>query len=192
MSSQLFRAIIAKDVQAISKMLSVLRTQSHWSLVSSIDEMLPCMLMETNLQFRNFHLVKMGLFLRKLAVERYFSATTEYELLRLLSSELVQRQWFRIQVDPSRDGEAEKQATQERLLEALAEQNAHNAFYYAQGLLNTQPDKTIQMLLTLGSLQIPNTLGHSLSCFFRGGYEATPALRQEPFEFGFGRALEGR
>jgi len=166
MSSQLFRAIVAKDVQAISKMLSVLRTQSQWSLVSFIDEMLPCMLMETNLQFRNFHLVKMGLFLRKLAVERYFSATTEYELLRLLSSELVQRQWFRLQVEPLRDGEAEKYASQQQLLSALSEQNAHNAFYYAQGLLNTEPESTIQLLLTLGALYIPDNLGHSLSCFF--------------------------
>lgn len=147
-------------------MLSVLRTQSQWSLVSFIDEMLPCMLMETNLQFRNFHLVKMGLFLRKLAVERYFSATTEYELLRLLSSELVQRQWFRLQVEPLRDGEAEKYASQQQLLSALSEQNAHNAFYYAQGLLNTEPESTIQLLLTLGALYIPDNLGHSLSCFF--------------------------
>lgn len=166
MSSQLFCAIVAKDVPAISRMLSVLRTQSHWSLVSFIDEMLPCMLMETNLQYRNFHLAKMGLFLRKLAVERYFSAATEYELLRLLSSELVQRQWFRVQVEPLRDGEAEKYATPERLLSALSEQNAHNAFYYAQGLLNTEPEATIQLLLTLGALYIPDNLGHSLSCFF--------------------------
>jgi hypothetical protein len=134
--------------------------------VSFIDEMLPCMLMETNLQFRNFHLVKMGLFLRKLAVERYFSATTEYELLRLVSSELVQRQWFRLQVEPLRDGEAEKYATQQQLLSALSEQNAHNAFYYVQGLLSTEPEATIQLLLTLGALYIPDNLGHSLSCFF--------------------------
>ena len=166
MSSQLFRAIVAKDVQSISKMLSVLRTQSHWSLVSFIDEMVPCMLMETNLQFHNFHLVKMGLFLRKLAVERYFSAATEYELLRLVSSELVQRQWFRLQVEPLRDGEAEKYASQQQLLNALSEQNAHNAFYYVQGLLNTEPEATIQLLLTLGALHIPDNLGHSLSCFF--------------------------
>lgn len=166
MSSQLFRAIVAKDVQAISKMLSVLRTQSRWSLVSFIDEMLPCMLMETNLQYRNFHLAKMGLFLRKLAVERYFSAATEYELLRLLSSELVQRQWLRVKVEPLQDGEAEKYATREQLLAALSEQNAHNAVYYAQGLLNTEPEATIQLLLTLGALYIPDNLGHSLSCFF--------------------------
>ena len=70
------------------------------------------------------------------------------------SSELVQRQWFRLQVEPLRDGEADKYATQQQLLSALSEQNAHNAFYYVQGLLNTEPEATIQLLLTLGALYI--------------------------------------
>ena len=64
-----------------------------------IDELLPLVLMETNLRYGSFHTVKMTLFIRELALEQYFSKPTERELARLLALEAAKRDWIGIQAD---------------------------------------------------------------------------------------------
>lgn len=166
MSSRLKEAVIKKDEEAVKKAISSLEGKENWSLVIIIDELLPLALMESNLRFGNFHCVKMTLFLRKLAVEGYFSKATERELARVIALELVEREWISIHADRTGYAKRDTPASIEKMIEELNRSNVHNAFYYATGLLKEKPTLLLQTLLTLGASFIPRTLGHSLSCFF--------------------------
>jgi hypothetical protein len=165
MSSRLKEAVVQKDEKAVEQLISSL-DQESFSLVTTIDELLPLMLMESNLRFGNFHLAKMALFLRKLAIEGYFSKATEKELARVVALEVVEREC--VSINASRVGYAKRDISSlaEKMIEELNENNVHNAFYYALGFWQESPDALMQTLLTLGASAIPNSLGHSLSCFF--------------------------
>ena len=99
MGSKLKEAVILRDGKAVKKAISSLEGKENWSLVTIIDELLPLALMESNLRFGNFHSVKMALFLRRLAVEGYFSKATEREIARVIALELVEREWVSIHAD---------------------------------------------------------------------------------------------
>jgi hypothetical protein len=108
----------------------------------------------------------MTLFLRKLAIEGYFSKATERELARVIALELVEREWVSVNADRAGYAKRDTFSSIEKIIEELNEGNVHNAFYYAIGLLEEKPTLLFQTLLTLGASAIPKTLGHSLSCFF--------------------------
>jgi hypothetical protein len=166
MNSQLKESVIKRDEEAVKNSISSLEGKENWSLVTVIDELLPLALMESNLRFGNFHSVKMALFLRRLAVEGYFSKVTEREIARVIALELVEREWVSIHADRTGYTKRDKSPSLEEIVEELNENNVHNAFYYAIGLLKEKPKLLLQSLLTLGASAIPNSLGHSLSCFF--------------------------
>ena len=166
MNSQLKESVIKRDEEAVKNSISSLAGKENWSLVTIIDELLPLALMESNLRFGNFHSVKMALFLRRLAVEGYFSKATEREIARVIALELVEREWVSIHADRTGYTKRDKSPSLEEIVEELNENNIHNAFYYAIGLLKEKPTLLLQSLLTLGASVIPNSLGHSLSCFF--------------------------
>jgi hypothetical protein len=164
MSSRLKEAVVGRDEGAVEQTMRSLEGRDNWSLITVIDELVPLMLMESNLRFGNFHSVKMGLFLRRLAVEGYFSRGTEWELARIVALELVRREWVSIRADGMGHRD-DSRASMEQLIEELGRGNAHNAFYCALGLLGDGPAALAQTLLTLGASLIPRTLGHSLTCF---------------------------
>ena len=105
MSSRLKEAVVQRDQEKVEQLISSLE-QENWSLVTIIDELLPLILMESNLQFGNFHAVKMAIFLRKLAIEGYFSKATEKELARVIALETVEREW--VSIHASRAGYAKR------------------------------------------------------------------------------------
>ena len=165
MSSGLKQAIIARDEENLEEIISSLKQKDNWSLVTIIDELLPLMLMETNLRYSNFHTVKMNLFLRKLALEGYFSKETEKELLRLIAFEMTERNWVGIYADRENSSKNSSSSV-EGFIRELNRNNVHNAFYYALGLLEKDRNALAHLLLRLGANAIPKSLGHSLSCFF--------------------------
>lgn len=166
MSSALQQAILTHDRAQAETELSELENSQQWSLITFIDEFLPLLLMETNLRYKNFHLVKMSLFLRRLTMEHYFSKATEYALLRLVSQELLTRSWLRIEAAPLGWLEQAESSTMQNFLQEMGEHNVHNAFHYALKIWKKDPDILFQTLLLSGSAFISDTLGHSLSCFF--------------------------
>lgn len=166
MNSRLREAVIARDEKTLEQIIALLEQKDNWSLITIIDELLPLVLMETNLRYGNFHTVKMTLFLRRLALERYFSKTTERALARLLALEAARRDWVGISAD--RMGYADRNISNpaEMMIEELDKGNVHNAFYYAIGLMKKDPETLMSILLRLGANAIPRSLGHTLSCFF--------------------------
>jgi len=164
MNSILKKAVMNRDEATVKKAISSLEGKTNWSLVTIVDELLPFALMESNLRFGSFHSVKMALFLRRLAIEGYFSKDTERDIARVIALELVEREWVSINADRTFSPKTDI-STPEKILEELSENNVHNAFYYAVGLLKEKPELLSQTLLTLGASVIPKTLGHSLSCF---------------------------
>lgn len=166
MSSQLQEAIIRRDGKAVEEFALSLEGEGNWSLVTIIDDLLPLMLMESNVRYGNFHSVKMNLFFRRLALEGYFSKTTEIKLARLITREMVTRKWVSIHAERLGYFKQSIFSPLEKLIEEIDQSNVHNAFYYAIGLIDEQPEILLQTLLTLGARVIPKTLGHSLTCFF--------------------------
>ena len=166
MGSQLREAVMRRDAGAVEQCISALQGTDNWSLVSVLDELTPFALMESNLQFGSFHSVKMTLFLRRLAMEGYFSKPTELALARLIARELVDREWVLVQGDRSGYVERDVDAPVEKVIEALDRGNVHNAFFYASGAMARDKAALVQALLSLGASAIPHSLGHSLTCFF--------------------------
>ncbi|MBM3242961.1 hypothetical protein FJZ31_42420, partial [Candidatus Poribacteria bacterium] len=139
MNSSLKEAVIKRDEAAVKQVISSLEGKENWSLVTVIDELLPLALMESNLRFGSFHSVKMALFLRRLALEGYFSRATERELVRVIALELVEREWVSIKADRAGYTKRDTAPSIEKMIEELNEGNVHNAFYYAIGLLEEKP-----------------------------------------------------
>jgi hypothetical protein len=166
MSSQLKEAVIRKDESAVEKIAFSMKQKDKWSLITVIDELLPILLMESNLRYGSFHRVKMGLFLRSLAVEGYLSKATQWCLARLIALEAARCDWVDIRSDGIGSLKQNISSPAERMIEELDKGNSHNAFYYATALMSEEPETLVQLLLTLGANAIPRSLGHSLSCFF--------------------------
>jgi hypothetical protein len=164
MKSQLMKSIISDDLKAVEDAIEALDAK-NW-MIDFVDEFLPFMLMETNLKYGSFHTVKMTLFLRKLAMKGMLSDETERKVLRLLSLEMVNRDWVNIKAAQVGKANHKSSFAILKMLEELDDRNVHNAYYYATDLLETDPGLLSQTLLAVGSKFIPNTLGHSISCFY--------------------------
>lgn len=72
MSLQLKEAVIRKDENVVEQIASSLKQRDNWSLITIVDELLPLLLMESNLHYASFHKIKMSLFLRSLAIGAIF------------------------------------------------------------------------------------------------------------------------
>ncbi|TDO90095.1 hypothetical protein DFR79_11054 [Halanaerobium saccharolyticum] len=167
MDSQLKKAIINHNQQEVKKYLKELETNNSFSLTSLIEDLLPLMLMECSLRYGSFHFVKMSLFLRELSQKNYFSRESELEIARVVLLGLSERHFINLEADGSGYKEGEiNQKTYNKLGEEINNGNSHNAFYYALGILEKQPEQLKKYLLNLGLERIPDSLGHSVSCFF--------------------------
>jgi len=165
--SKLKQAILDGNQEMIKGLVGEMEPEDNWSLISLIEELSPLMLMESNLTYGSFHLIKMSLFLRELAIKNYFSRETEKQLIKAVALNLSNRHFVKIQSE--RTGYKEEKAdldNAKKMMEEIDKGNAHNAYYYALGLLKEQPDDLSHLLIQIGSRYIGNSLGHSLSCFY--------------------------
>ena len=167
MDSQLKKAVINHRQKEIEEYLKELETDKSFSLASLIEDLLPLMLMECSLRYGSFHFVKMSLFLRELSQKNYFSRESELEIARVVVLGLSERHFINVKADSGGYQENEvNQKTYAKLAEEINKGNSHNSFYYALGLLEEQPEGLKEYLLNLGMERIPDSLGHSISCFF--------------------------
>jgi hypothetical protein len=138
----------------------------RFSLITFIDRLVPALVMESNLRFGSFHLIKMSLFLRNMSRRKVFSAETEKALAKLVLQHLFYLEWIRISADPlPHDPDPVEHALDEMLSE-IADGNAHNAYFYAAKIYQTEKGNLFNALLLNGSMSIPDTIGHSISCFY--------------------------
>lgn len=161
----LLEAIKKLDVELIESLLSSNISDHKWTLNSVVEDLLPQMVMQSNLQYKNFHLVKMALLLRRLALEKTFSRETEYQLARLICLELPKVQWVDIKADWMEPEDDDAIFTVGNLRSEIENHNVHNAYFYAMGLMNKDPDILNQFLLYKSAEFLSGTLGHSFSCF---------------------------
>lgn len=167
MDSQLKKAVINHQQEKIEEYLKKLETDNSFSLASLIEDLLSLMLMECSLRYGSFHFVKMSLFLRELSQKNYFSRESELEIAGVVVLGLSERHFINLEADSSGYKEKEvNQRTYTKLGEEINNGNSHNAFYYALGILEKQPEQLKEYLLNLGMERIPDSLGHSVSCFF--------------------------
>lgn len=164
METPLREILVKKDNSLLEEYISRMEGDQNFCLVSLIDELLPFLVMETNLRYGNFHQVKMNLFLRRLAGQGVISRKTQFILARLLIQEAINRDWVEVQGGFLRGGR-EVENPLPKMLEALGAKNIHNAFFYASHAYRQEPVELVQGLLWLSTASIPDTLGHSFSCF---------------------------
>jgi len=164
METPLREILVKKDYDLLEKFLSRLEEDRNFSIVSLIDELAPFLVMESNLRFGNFHQIKMNLFLRRLAITGLLNRETQIELSGLIVKEAMERDWVEIKGGFLRGG-GEQENPLPKMLEALGAKNIHNAYYYACQAYREEPVELVQGLLWLSTASIPDTLGHSFSCF---------------------------
>ena len=140
--------------------------QESFSLVTFIDTLVPALVMESNLRFGSFHLIKMSLFLRKLSRKGVFSAETERELAKLILQHLYNLEWVRISADPLPHSPEPVDNTLDLMLSEIADGNAHNAYFYASRAFYQDKGSLFNALLCNGSMSISDTIGHSISCIY--------------------------
>ncbi|MFW6308390.1 MAG: hypothetical protein ACOC1S_00070 [bacterium] len=167
MESNLKKAILEKDQAEIKKIIGDLDLSANWSLISYLEELSPEMLMEAKLKYKNFHLIKMSLFLREFCIKKYFSKKTEKQLLEALALNLSTSNFSNIQAGEVKyTGYEINQETIKKMVEEIYMGNSHNAYYYALGLKEKNPELLCDLLLQIGAYSIPDTLGHIVSCFY--------------------------
>ena len=167
LSSILRQYILNKNQKQIQEYIKDLKEEGNWSLISFVDELVPLLLMECNLKYSNFHLVKMSLFLRELTIKEYFTRKTEKQLIKLMAYNFSEKNL--VNIEAKREGiyeEHDSSQIMDKLLKEINKGNSHNAFYYALGMLKHQPEELCHILLKIGSRFISDSLGHSLSCFY--------------------------
>jgi len=167
MNSPLKNALINHQQERVKKYLNELANNNCFSLASLIEELLPIMLMECNLRYGSFHFVKMCLFLRELSQKKLFSREAELAIAKVVLLGLSERHFINLKADSAGYKEDEiSEKTYEKLIEEINKGNSHNAFYYALGILENEPNKLKAFLINLGMEKITDSLGHSVSCFF--------------------------
>ena len=167
MDSQLKKAVINQQQEKINDYLKELENDQGFTLASLIEELLPLMLMECSLRYGSFHFVKMSLFLRELSQKNYFPRDSELEIAKVVVLGLSERHFIKLEAESGAYKEDEvNQKTYAKLSEEINSGNTHNAFYYAAGILENEPEKLKEYLINLGLERIPDSLGHSISCFF--------------------------
>jgi hypothetical protein len=140
--------------------------QNSFSLITFIDSLSPALVMESNLRFGSFHLIKMSLFLRNLSRRKVFKAETERALAKLILQHLYYLEWIRISADPVPHSPDPVDNLIDKMLSEIKNGNAHNAYFYAAKALQTDKGTLFNALMLNGTLSIPNTIGHSISCFY--------------------------
>lgn len=167
MDSLLKKAIMNHQQDRVTKYLNELANDNRFYLASLIEDLLPIMLMECNLRYGSFHFVKMSLFLRELSQKKVFSREAELEIAKVVLLGLSERHFISLKADSAGYKEEEiSEKTYEKLVEEINKGNSHNAFYYALGILENEPNKLKAFLINLGMEKITDSLGHSVSCFF--------------------------
>lgn len=166
MFSELKQAVMHRDMDRAGECLDSLEQEGEFSLPGIVETLVPVALMECNLPHRNFHQIKMSLMFRRLSLEGILSGETEKQAAHLICSELIQREWADISAGFIGYMRPE-QVTVQDMAEEIERGNAHNAFYYAAGCVNNMADPMIQALLMHGAHAVPETLGHSFSCFLQ-------------------------
>ncbi|MBF8435785.1 hypothetical protein I0Q91_01715 [Halanaerobiaceae bacterium Z-7014] len=164
MNSYLQDLLINKDKAGVDKYLNRLIKNKHWTLISLIDELLPGLLFESNLTYGSFHQVKMALFLRRLSINNILSKETEEGVARVILTEMLNRNWLNIEAGDFKGADRIDQPL-DNMVEELNKGNIHNSYYYAIQEYKDNPANLSEYLLGIGSLGIPDSLGHSLSCF---------------------------
>lgn len=140
--------------------------QNNFSLISFIDSLSPALVMESNLRFGSFHLIKMSLFLRNLSKRNAFGAETERVLAKLILQHLNDLEWIRISADSLPHSPDPVDNPIDKMLSEIEKGNAHNAYFYAAKALQTDKSKLFNALMQNGAMSIPDTIGHSISCFY--------------------------
>ncbi|MBS3810897.1 MAG: hypothetical protein KGY44_03420 [Halanaerobiales bacterium] len=166
MYSILGKAIVDRNKEKIKTILHKLEYKDI-NFVKFVEEFAPLMLMEANLSFGNFHIIKMALFLKELSVDGYFSKDTEKKLIFMLALNLTEIHYINVKAE--RIGYKSNKADQntlKRMINELDKGNVHNAFCYSLGLLKFEPEVLKNNLLLLGTEVISKSLGHSFSCFY--------------------------
>lgn len=138
----------------------------HFSLITFIDTLIPALVWESNLRFGNFHLIKMSLFIRKLARHNVFSQETERALAKLIIQHLYYLEWTRISADSLPHRPEPVSNPVEKMLDEIEEGNAHNAYFYGLVGLENHRDELFNALMQNGAISMEDTLGHSISCFY--------------------------
>ncbi|MDW7656897.1 MAG: hypothetical protein SCM11_06955 [Bacillota bacterium] len=165
MTTELMRLMRQKDPDDLAAYLDSLNGE-HFSLVTLVDALSPFLVMESNLRFGSFHLIKMSLFLRKLSQSGLLSQATEIALAKVVVQHLYYLEWIELSVSPFVHSPDPIDAPLDSMLKEIKKGNAHNAYFYAALALQENKSHLISTLLLNGALSIPDTLGHSLSCFF--------------------------
>lgn len=140
--------------------------RENFSLVSLIDSLSPMLVMESNLRFGNFHLIKMSLFLRNMGLRGLLSPETEVALAKVVVQHLYYLEWIQIAADPYSHVPDPVNEPIAKMLAEIGKGNVHNAYFYATIALKTEKHALLDALLLNGSISVPDTLGHSQSCFF--------------------------
>lgn len=154
-----------KRAEAVDEYAASLDTEA-FSLVSLVDELLPQLAFESNLRFGNFHAVKMSTFLRRLARQGVFSSDTQRAVGALILKELIHRDWVSVQADIGVHAANSTHSPADQCYRALQAGNVHNAYFYAAIALQDEPAALGETLLWIGAASIPDSLGHSISCFY--------------------------
>ena len=137
-----------------------------FSLVTLVDALSPMLVMESNLTFGSFHLIKMSLFLRSMSLRGLLSKETEIALAKVIVQHLYYLEWSLLDISPHVHAPDPINKPISHMLTEIEQGNAHNAFFYASIALQSDKACLLDTLLLNGAKSIPDSLGHSISCFF--------------------------
>ncbi|MDW7657350.1 MAG: hypothetical protein SCM11_09270 [Bacillota bacterium] len=164
-TTELMQLLRQQDPDDLAVYLDRLNKE-HFSLVTLINALSPLLVMESNLRFCSFHLIKMSLFLRKLSLSGLLSQATEIALAKMVVQHLFYLEWIELSVSPFVHSPDPIDAPLDNILTEIRKGNAHNAYFYAALALKDNMPQLFSTLLLNGVLSILDTLGHALSCFF--------------------------
>lgn len=104
--------------------------------------------------------------MRRLTIENYFTKATQWKLARLITREMMSRPCVSIRAEKIAYDRKTGSSPLRKMIEELNHKNIQNAFYYSLGALEADEELLIKTLLKTGASFIPQSLGHTLSCFF--------------------------
>ncbi len=164
MQHTLMKMMNAKEPDALETYLSEI--DDSWSFLTFVDELIPALVMESNLQFGSFHLIKMSLFLRNLSRRRIFSFDTEKAVAGVILRHLYYLEWIQISANAHVHAPDPVENPIENMIEEIEDGNVHNAYFYALVALREDKERLFNSLMRLGTQNLADTIGHSISCFY--------------------------
>lgn len=165
MRNDLIRLLSQKNPELLVNYIDSLNSR-RFSLVTLVDTLSPLLVMESNLTFGSFHLIKMSLFLRQMSHRGLLSRETEIALAKVIVQHLYYLEWTMLDVSSHAHAPDPIEQPVDHMLIEIEQGNAHNAFFYASIALQSDKAKLLNTLLLNGTTSVPDTLGHSISCFF--------------------------